>query len=136
MGPRQVDGAPNDPIYFDAFGDSFIDSLFYQYLLGLGDFHTDNYTAHPANILIYIYFFLATMFTQIMFLNMLIAIMGETFGRVSEAKERSALMERTHLYGDFMWGITLTKALKGKRYLYVVRPVDPSENEESAIKQV
>jgi hypothetical protein len=46
-----------------------------------------------------------------MFLNMLIAIMGETFGRVTEAKDRSALMERTHLYADFLWGITLTKEL-------------------------
>ncbi len=71
----------------------------------------DNYTAHPADVLIYIYFILATLFTQIMFLNMLIAIMGETFGRVTEAKDRSALMERTHLYADFLWGLTLTKEL-------------------------
>jgi hypothetical protein len=72
-------------------------------------------------LLIFHYFTGATLFTQIMFLNMLIAIMGETFGSVSEAKERSALMERTHLYADFMWAIRLTKALEGKRYLYVVR---------------
>jgi hypothetical protein len=57
-----------------------------------------------------------------MFLNMLIAIMSETFSRVSEAKERTALMERTHLYADFMWGISLSKDLAGMRYLYVVKP--------------
>ncbi len=44
-------------------------------------------------------------------MNMLIAIMGETFSRVSEAKERSSLMESTHLYADFMWAIRLTKEL-------------------------
>lgn len=65
-----------------------------------------------------------------MFLNMLIAIMGETFGRVSEAKERSALMERTHLYADFMWGIKLTKELQGMRYLYVVRPNESVSTED------
>jgi hypothetical protein len=59
----------------------------------------------------WIYFILATLFTQIMFMNMLIAIMGETFNRVSEAKERSSLMESTHLYADFMWAISLTKEL-------------------------
>jgi hypothetical protein len=71
-----------------------------------------------------------------MFLNMLIAIMGETFGRVSEAKDRSALMERTHLYADFMWAIRLTKALEGKRYLYVVRQVNAEKDESSAIREV
>ncbi len=43
-----------------------------------------------------------------MFLNMLIAIMGETFTRVRESKERTSLMESTNLYADFMWAIRLT----------------------------
>jgi hypothetical protein len=67
---------------------------------------------------------------------MLIAIMSETFERVSEAKERSALMERTHLYADFIWAIEFNKALKGKRYLYVVRPVSTENDESLAIRQV
>ena len=133
MEPANKVDAPNEPIYFKAFNEPFIDSFFYQYLLGLGDFHMDNYTAHPANVLIYIYFILATLFTQIMFLNMLIAIMGETFGRVTEAKDRSALMERTHLYADFLWGITLTKELQGKRYLYVVRPAHHEEEDQNSV---
>lgn len=54
---------------------------------------------------------------------MLIAIMGETFGRVSEQHDNSELMERTHLYADYLWAITLTKELYGKRYLYVVKPL-------------
>ena len=39
------------------------------------------------NFLSVIYFLGATFITQITFLNMLIAIMGDTFGRVSEVKE-------------------------------------------------
>ena len=67
---------------------------------------------------------------------MIIAIMSETYSRVSEAKERNALMERSHLYADFMWGISLTKALRGKRYLYVVRPVSDDESQvDSAVQQ-
>jgi hypothetical protein len=61
---------------------------------------------------------------------MLIAIMGETFTRVRESKERSSLMESTHLYADFMWAIRLTKELQNKRYLFVVRPVDVDEEED------
>ena len=99
---------PFAPLWNDAFGVPFIDSFFNQYQLGLGNFFLDPYAANPAAVLILIYFILATLFTQIMFLNMLIAIMSETFSRVSESKERSALMERTHLYADFMWGIKLS----------------------------
>jgi hypothetical protein len=80
--------------------------------------------------LVFIYFILATLFTQIMFLNMLIAIMGETFSRCVEAQERTALMERTHLYADFIWGIKLNKNLSGKRYLYVVRPDTEREDDQ------
>ena len=93
-------------------------------MIGLGEFNYETFAEHPAGWLIYIYFILATLFTQIMFLNMLIAIMSETFSTVSEAKERTALMERTHLYADFMWGIRLSKDLAGMRYLYVVKPDD------------
>ena len=93
-----------------------------QYRIGLGDFDTSVYSTHPANILIFIYFILATFLTQIMFMNMLIAIMSETYSRVSEAKERSSLMERTRLYADFLWCINLSKELEGMKYLYVVRP--------------
>jgi hypothetical protein len=67
---------------------------------------------------------MATMLSQVMFLNMLIAIMSNTFNRVLEEKERSSLMERTHLYADFMWAIRLSKKLKSKRYLFVITP-DP-----------
>jgi len=60
---------------------------------------------------------------------MLIAIMGETFNRVNEAKIRNGLMERTQMYADFLWGINLTEELKGQRYLYVVRPLQDDHEE-------
>ena len=60
---------------------------------------------------------------------MLIALMGVTFSRVTDAKERNALMERTQMYSDFLWAISFSKALKGKRYLYVVKPVENESND-------
>lgn len=86
-------------------------------------------------MLIFIYFILATLFTQIMFINMLIAIMGQTFARVVEAKDRNGLMERTKMYADFLWLIKLTVELKGQRYLYVVKPIeDNAEGENQFIE--
>lgn len=64
---------------------------------------------------------------------MLIAIMGETFGRVSEAHENTELMERSHLYADYLWAISLTNELKGKRYLYVVKPIKAQEADQASL---
>ena len=72
---------------------------------------------------------MASFFTQIMFLNMLIAIMGQTFGRVVEARDRKSLQERTSIYADFIWMIELTQELKDMRYLYVVRPIKVGDEE-------
>jgi hypothetical protein len=64
-------------------------------MLGLGEFRTDNFGSNPSSSLLWILFILATFITQITMLNMLIAIMGDTYSRVSESKERYALIERT-----------------------------------------
>lgn len=64
---------------------------------------------------------------------MLIAIMGETYSRVSEAQERTQLMERSHLYADYIWAIRLTSELQGKRYLYVVKPVESQDDDMAAL---
>lgn len=62
-------------------------------------------------------------------MNMLIAIMGDTYARVSEAAESTQLMERSHLYADYIWAIRLTRELRGQRYLYVVKPIQEVEDD-------
>lgn len=99
--------------------------MMHIYRIGLGDLIPDKlYPSHPSFKLIWFYFILATFFTQIVLLNMLIAILSTTFGRVSEASERTDLLERTKMYTDFLWLISLTTELKGQRYLYLVSPKD------------
>ena len=61
----------------------------------------DGYDDHPQMLLCYIFFLLATFFTQITFLNMLIAIMGDTFGRVFENKAQFGLMTKLSIMGDY-----------------------------------
>ena len=47
-------------------------------------------------------FISTTFITQITFLNMLIAIMGDTFDRASEVKEQSALKEKIDILADYV----------------------------------
>jgi len=36
-------------------------------------------------------------------------------------------MERTKMYADFLWCIGLDPEIKGKRYLYIVKPEEEEE---------
>ena len=54
-----------------------------QYYLSLGEFDADNFKDHPHKLLCFFFFIYATLFTQITMLNMLIAIMSDTFERAT-----------------------------------------------------
>jgi hypothetical protein len=61
--------------------------------MGLGEFAYDSYSAGPNKGSAWLMFLLATFITCVVFMNMLIAIMGETFGEVTEKSEQSGLNE-------------------------------------------
>jgi len=65
----------DNAIMDQTFGNIWILNSFYnQYMLSLGEFSIDNYDGEPQVYLCYILFLSATFFTQITFLNMLIAL--------------------------------------------------------------
>ena len=64
---------------FDHF---FLDILYNQFMLSLGEFTMDGFDEHPWKASCYFFFILSTIITQITFFNMLVAIMGETFNKV------------------------------------------------------
>ena len=122
-------------IWQDYFGHKFLDATFANYLIGLGEFSYDDWATHPSGWLIWTYFLLATFFTQILFFNMLIAIMGSTYERVTEAKEKASMLERVNLYIDWYWAIK--SPIENVPYLYMMRPKedDDKESEASAAEQ-
>ena len=69
---------------------------------------------------------------------MLIAIMGDTFDRVIENKQRFALMEKTQIYSDFIYAIQLSKTFEGRRYAYVVTPITEGDSDvwEGSISRI
>ena len=73
-------------------GVGFIDSFESMYELGLGEFSTDGYGSDSGSgyYLCYTLFLMATFLIMIVFLNMLIAIMGDAFDRASENKDVDA----------------------------------------------
>ena len=74
-----------DTIQTDITNVWVFDAVINQYLLALGSFdQLNNFAGHEDSVLIYIFFVIATFFTQITFLNMIISIMGDVYDEVRE----------------------------------------------------
>ena len=73
-------------IYSSKFNISFLDAILNQYVLTIGDYDVEAFHEEGGDIILWCFFILTTFLTQITFLNVLIAIMGDTFDRVSEVK--------------------------------------------------
>lgn len=86
----------------DSVGNDVLDSVLNQYLLGLGEFTLDSYPSNGIKYMVWFYFVLATIITNINFLNVLIAIISDTYAKITEAKACYALMQRTEIYADFI----------------------------------
>jgi len=64
-----------------------------MYLLGLGEFGLDNFEKGLQGLEIcWILFIIATLITNVIFLNVLIAIISDVYARITEGRERYGLM--------------------------------------------
>ena len=84
--------ARNDPGDEENTGSNYFRSFIYAYKQALGEFDTDSFTGTDKYLLYFIWF-LNVIVTLIILLNLLIAIMGDTFDRVRESSENNMLKE-------------------------------------------
>jgi hypothetical protein len=80
----------------DRFVTSFIGSSVYTYRLILGDFNTDEFGSVSV-LLVWILFLLCTVFNMIIMLNLLIAIISESFATVTSNASNAAYQEMSAL---------------------------------------
>ena len=98
----QLNRTDDNAVVESKFGDIWLlNAFFNQYMLTLGEFTIDQYDDQPQVYLCYIFFLSATFFTQILFLNMLIAIMGDTYGRVTESMETYQLLTQREIGSQY-----------------------------------
>ena len=99
-----------------------------QYLLSLGDFvdTLGGYEEHPQSVLVWLIFLVTTFVTQITMLNMLIAIMGNTFDNVIEKKSLHAIQTRLSILGEYKNIVNRVKKDANQdleNFNYVVYPI-------------
>ena len=95
-----------------------------------GEYGTDDFEGENAYFL-WIVFFGVTFFIQITFLNMLIAIIGNTFQHVLDNKQQSAMKERIKIISDFRLMLRLLEPDVEFQYIFEIKP--KVENNESGI---
>merc|ERR1712080_145520 len=72
----------------------FLNSLIAMWLLGMGEFDLDGtYPEGENSYIVWTFFLTATFLVILVFMNMLIAIMSESFANVNAEKEESSLNE-------------------------------------------
>ena len=101
------------------------------YLLNLGDFATDNY-----GLFEWIIFFFASVINPLIMLNLLISIMGDTYGRVKEEKETADLKELTQMVieGEYLM---FCKRKHGKRtYMQICALEEVTTEASSQIERI
>ena len=121
-GFKGIDGSNiiNDEIYSEDLDYGVINALIYSYKIALGDFSTTKFMGLNREV-IWIFFVAATFLLQITFLNMLIAIMGNTFDHVLDNKQESSMKERISILADFRLLIRALKLDSEFSYLFVLQ---------------
>jgi len=80
---------------------------------------------------------LASIISNIIFLNVLIAIISDVYARINEGRERYGLMTRTQIYADFIPFTPLSNEMCGFRYLYMANPIhiedDPANDWQGSL---
>ena len=77
-------------------GSKITDAFIFAYRMGIGDFQTGGFWTRDEEIL-WIIFLFNTILVLVVLLNLVIAIMGDTFDRVQETQEYSKLKEITQM---------------------------------------
>lgn len=114
----------------------YFDTIIYMYRASLGDFDTNDYNAIEGRYQLWAAFLLCTLVLQVILLNMLIALMGDTFGRVFEKKHIYTITNQTTHINDFLGLVTLTKTYKDHRFAYIVTPLEGDANDGSSVDAI
>ena len=76
-----------------------IDAIWSQYMMALGELGAvpDVFDSHPWKYQLYLIFFLITLITQLIYLNMIIAFMADTFDYMMELKPVFAFKQQMRI---------------------------------------
>lgn len=112
-------------------GGTWLRAFIYSYNESLGNFNTDGFHGEDDKHYLYTLWFFNTLITLIIFLNMLIAIMGDTFGRVQETAENNMLKELASIMMENENLINRDRMFGDSKYIIVIQEEKAEGSHES-----
>lgn len=100
-------------------GPNFMTAFLYSYKNSLGDFNFKGYEYRDV-IMVHLLWFFHTWLTLIILLNLLIAIMGDTYARVKENEQNNMLKEFCEMITENEMLFKRSRLFKDKKYIFVV----------------
>ena len=97
------------------------DAMIHAYLTGLGDFNKDNYS-EANSVTVWIFFLGATIIVQLVFMNLLIAMMGDAYGEIMAIEQQSIMKELCAMMEDHIWMLDISSIFKISRYILWLTP--------------
>ena len=110
-------------------GDNAWQAFIYSYRTGYGDFDVEGFGTRDE-ILIWIIWFINTIIIAIILLNLVIAIMGDTFGRVQETQEATKLKEYASIMRESEFLFTRSSFFRKTKYIIVIEPNKSDEDDQ------
>ncbi|CDW83593.1 UNKNOWN [Stylonychia lemnae] len=123
------------------FTSGFIDSIIYTYKMILGDFDTDEF-GDVAPALMMILFLLCTVFNMIVMLNLLIAIISESFARVTGMSDQAVYQEMASMISENSYlvpDLRMKTYCAQHKYILLVNNLETMEdsvNEQEMLKNL
>ena len=113
----------NSDIITPVFGNLLLYFTLNPFNLMIGEYNTDGYEDHVTRALCYALFLITVVISQITFLNMLIAIMSDTFEKVIEQRPTFSLKNKLMILAE-MESVINTKEDDddSKVFLYIIMP--------------
>ena len=105
-------------------GTNIFRAFIFSYKIALGDFETDGFDTIDAEytVLAWTLWFLNTVSITIIMLNLVIAIMGDIFGRVQERRKTTMLKEFTAIMRENDFLVSRASIFRDVGYIVVVQP--------------
>jgi len=98
-------------------GNRFFNALITVYFISMGEFQYDKFKDGEYGTFVWMMFLSASFINIIIFMNMLIAIMGETFNQVTAEREMYDMVEKVNFIREHVWILDIEKLQKGKKIL-------------------
>jgi hypothetical protein len=124
---KTEDGDPEIP--YMTYGQSIL----YVYTTSTGEFNTDPFSKGEDMNLLWAFFVITTFLLSIVMLNMLIAIMGSSYSKVSEVAVASMLKERMLLIMENYF-LVRSGTFRKAKYLISFSPVQQTGEDEASQK--